>query len=76
MNIIHVIVWLQMHIVVALNLWCNIVANTIFGFFCKFCNWKRFKTVTIVYLRFFSYKSSVVSESLLLVEIISLKLSV
>ena len=75
MNTIILVVWLQMLIVVALNVLGDTVVNTGVLLFCKFCNCKRGKPTFVHNLSLFRYIVRALSLRLLFIAIMSPNLS-
>ena len=61
MNAIFLVFWLQMHVLIVLNLWSDIVVHMILWFFCKGNHQRTPKVVPVSNLRLLKYVFSVVN---------------
>ena len=59
MDIIFLVLWLQIHIVFALNLWSDIIVSMVYWLFLEFYHWKWTKLVPVTNLRLLRYVLSV-----------------
>ena len=55
MNAILLVLWMQMHIAFALNIWCNIVVNPTTWLFCRTYHYRIPKRVLVSNFRLLRY---------------------